>query len=255
MATVLSYPRVSRLALAIDPLEEEGDEFEDNWWIWSMLMEDLLRDLNYWKYTSGEHERPSDSEPGNDSKADAVVVWTAADRRALSTIRSRVGRSVVRLVRHANSSREAWDALKAYFEAPYRKSNQVVSIHRQLLTAQYNEDEEEFDKWLSRMRTWDEKLEWLGQPLGEHMFTHILLRALPGDAWRDFRMSVRIEDHADRYELIGRIRAHATYIYTATGGRRTQPRQRRPPPRCFTCGKIGLARECPNHERKKKRRP
>ena len=255
MAAVLSYPKASELALAIDPLEDEGDgfEFEDDWWIWSMLMENLLWDLNYWKYTFGEQERPS-SEPGDDSKADAVALWTAEDQRALSTIRLHVGRSVAPLVRHASSSREAWDTLKAHFEAPLRKRIQALYIKRQLFIAQYSEGEEQFDKWFRRMTVWDAKLEWLGHPLDEDEFTHILLMALPGDAWKEFKMLVTTEDHADREELLYRIRQHAAHIYAAAGERRTQTQKRRPPPRCFTCGKVGLARECPNHERKRKRR-
>ena len=247
MSTILTDP----FDFVLDPLED--DVYEDDWRDWSLLMEDLLRDLGYWKYVSGEHERPS-PEPGDDSKADAAAAWAVADRKALGTIRMRVGSSAVWLVSHVGSSREAWAALKRYFEAPHRKLSRALHIKRQLFTARYNEDEEGLDKWLDRMAVWNSTLEWLGYPLGECDFAILLLMALPDEAWREFKMTVRNEDHAHPRDLVRRIRQYGRWIYATKGDRRTQPQKRRPPPKCFTCGKVGLARECPNHERKKKHR-
>ncbi|TBU51142.1 hypothetical protein BD310DRAFT_910854, partial [Dichomitus squalens] len=58
------------------------------------------------------------------------------------------------------------------------------------------------------------------------------------------------KDLADADEIVARIRQHASRIYDSEVAMTARAKKRRGPPPCFTCGKPGYARDCPNHDTK-----
>ncbi|TBU52438.1 hypothetical protein BD310DRAFT_910104 [Dichomitus squalens] len=58
------------------------------------------------------------------------------------------------------------------------------------------------------------------------------------------------KDLADADEIVARIRQHASRINDSKVAMTARAKKRRRPPPCFTCGKPGYARDCPNHDTK-----
>ncbi|KAL1944894.1 hypothetical protein VTO73DRAFT_2514, partial [Trametes versicolor] len=225
----------------VSPLDTAED-----WTTWETQMEDLLWEAKLWPYVSGKSERPTvaKDETVTTGKQAAMDTWDEKDRTALSAIRLRVSKRVIKLIRNVKTSREAWEKLKKNFET--KGLGKIIEIRRKLAASRYS-DGEDLDEWLQQMIEWREDLISLGRTVPDDEFSIMLLAALP-ESWQAFAASFRDDEIDDADKVQGRIREHARRLQTSDTA--LVANQRRTGPLCYKCGKPGLKRDCPNHDRK-----
>lgn len=218
----------------------------EDWTTWETQMEDLLWEAKLWPYVSGKNARPTvgENETVTTGKQAALDTWDEKDRTALSAIRLRVSKRVIKLIRNVKTSREAWEKLRKNFEA--KGLGKIIEIRRKLAAARFS-DGEDLDEWLQQMIEWREDLTSLGRNVPDDEFSIMLLVALP-ESWQAFAASFRDDEIADADKVQGRIREHARRLQTSDTA--LVANQRRTGPLCYKCGKPGLKRDCPNHDRK-----
>ncbi|EJF61351.1 hypothetical protein DICSQDRAFT_12650, partial [Dichomitus squalens LYAD-421 SS1] len=111
-------------------------------------------------------------------------------------------------------------------------------------------DSENVEEFLQEMVRLRETLATMGHALMEEEFAITLLTALP-DSWDPMVSSINhATDLKDADEIIARIRQHASRINDSEVAMAARAKKGRGPPLCYTCGKPGLARDCPNHDAK-----
>lgn len=69
----------------------------ENYNVWKVQMEDILTDLDLWKYVTGESTRPRIN----------AEEWAKRDRQALTAIHLRVSRNMISHIMSATSSKAA----------------------------------------------------------------------------------------------------------------------------------------------------
>ncbi|KAJ8481821.1 hypothetical protein ONZ51_g5747 [Trametes cubensis] len=224
------------------------DTVED-WSTWETQMEDLLWEAKLWDYVSGKKKRPVpvEGETVTAQKQAEMDTWDERDRTALSAIRLRVSKRVMKLIKNVRTSHDAWEKLKKNFET--KGLGKVLELKRKISGSRYS-DGEDLDEWLQQMAEWREDLISLGRDIPDDEFSITLLAALP-DSWKSFTDSFRDEDILDADRVQGRIREHARRLQATDSALVAKQKRSGTGPLCYKCGKPGLKRDCPNHERRK----
>ncbi|CDO78192.1 hypothetical protein BN946_scf184635.g2 [Trametes cinnabarina] len=225
------------------------DTVED-WSTWETQMEDLLWEAKLWPYVSGKKAKPKKEKGDRDQVKNVKEIeeWEEKDRTALSTIRLRVSKRVIKLIKNVRTSQEAWEKLRKNFET--RGLGKIIEVRRKLVSARYS-DGEDLDEWLQQMVEWREDLVSLGRDIPDDEFSIMLLAALP-ESWQAFVALFRDDEIGDADKVQGRIREHARRIQASDSALVIKQKRSGSGPRCYKCGKPGLKRDCPNHEKKEK---
>ena len=168
----------------------------ENYVPWKVQMEDILVDMGFWEYVSGELKRPADSD------AVALSKWKTNDRKALTQIRTRVTEAMITYVMSAKTSKEAWDAIKSMFEV----SGPIAAVLiRRKLFRYTMEEGASMEEQVRILRGYQEQLIALDSAVSNKDFAFILLTALP-DSWDPFVTALDTSD-LETNKLIGRILA------------------------------------------------
>ncbi|KAI9069504.1 hypothetical protein FKP32DRAFT_1692322, partial [Trametes sanguinea] len=96
-------------------------------------MEDLLWEAKLWEYVSGKKKRPVPPEGGTvTTQMQAEMdTWDERDRTALSAIRLRVSKHVMKLIKNVRTSHDAWEKLRKNFET--KGLAKVLDIRRKIV--------------------------------------------------------------------------------------------------------------------------
>lgn len=213
----------------------------ENYALWKIQMEDILVDMDLWDYVHGDKTKPAAD--------DALLpAWTKNDRKALTQIRTRITDAVVTYVMSAKTSKEAWDAIAAMFQAEGPMA--IVLARRKLWSFRF-EDGTDMEEQMRTIRGHHEQLILLDAGLSDKDFALVLLTALP-ETWDNF---ISVLDTADlkTTSLVGRILAEhnrrqsrlgadcETTLFAKKPGRS----KFRPGVNCYNCEKEGhIAAEC-----------
>src|ERR1700678_4181667 len=79
---------------------------------WATKMMDILTDQDMDKYVTG----PQSARPTDTVTVEDMAKWERGSRKALSSIRLRVGESPMAYIRRATTAKEAWDKLQSIYQ-------------------------------------------------------------------------------------------------------------------------------------------
>ncbi|KAJ3551630.1 hypothetical protein NM688_g4592 [Phlebia brevispora] len=164
----------------------------ENYCMWRIQMQDILRDQGLWGYVDG-------SLPCPEGNAIAGSIWGQADQKALTIIRLRLSAEMMTWVVWSTSARHAWLALEKVFVA--RRPMAKVTARRKFLRYQIEEGAD-MDEEVRKMRKLGEDLIMMEADVSDEDFALTLLTALPS-SWDPFVSSVGA--FTDSSDLIGRI--------------------------------------------------
>ena len=107
----------------------------EDWSTWATQMEDLLWEAKLWPYVSGKKARPTAEKGATVTKEMQTEMdqWEEKDRTALSAIRLRVSKRVIKLIRSVRTSHDAWEKLRKNFET--KGLAKIIEIRRKLAAA------------------------------------------------------------------------------------------------------------------------
>ena len=147
---------------AIEKLDEK------NYDSWAIQMKSVLIHMDLWDLVSGVSAKPDDvAEQG---------AWAIKDGKALATITLGVKPSQVLLIKHCNTSLEAWKVLSETHQPrdPARK----VTLFKRLLTLPVGEND--VFKYVNTFMETVEQLASIGVSVTDEILAIILLSNLPG---------------------------------------------------------------------------
>ncbi|KIP02497.1 hypothetical protein PHLGIDRAFT_292251 [Phlebiopsis gigantea 11061_1 CR5-6] len=90
----------------------------DNYFSWSIHMEDLLFDFGLWGYVAGGIKAPVPKDEKDTDAQGELEKWQKKDRSALAAIRYRVSDSILVTsgLRSAKTSKDAWDKVSLRYK-------------------------------------------------------------------------------------------------------------------------------------------
>ena len=217
---------------------------------WAIKMMDILTDQELDIYVTGsKRDKPADTAKREDKEA-----WERGTRKALSSIRLRVGEGPMAYIRRATNAKEAWEKLQSIYQP--KGAISIIHIRRKLFRAQCDEgdDIEAHIRALTNLR---DKLASYGQTIEEAEFSVCILTSLP-DSWDNWVSGIEINKITDSADIVSRIiqqdqRQKAKPNSDETALTAYQKRQQSRSSRsindategCYHCGRLGhFSSEC-----------
>ncbi|QRV85620.1 integrase core domain protein [Ceratobasidium sp. AG-Ba] len=251
----------------------------DNYNVWRIQMEDILTDLDLYKYVDRSYTIPSQTielritgQNDSDGKAlaDEVKImdnedypkWFKFDRKALSNIRLRVDGSVLTHIQACTYSADAWDLLASTFQV--KGTVGLIDLRRRFFSHRMAETED-IEEHIQQMREWFQQINLIAPgSLAEVDWIVTLVASLP-DSWDTFTQSISFQFTTNDANVLAneisdlrsRILAEAHRRSTRDGGSKAfvsikKPSQDRfgrtdklsrvqdkSTSKCRNCGKIG----------------
>lgn len=100
---------------------------------WAVKMMDILTDQDMDKYITG----PLSVKPTGTTTPEEMDKWERGTRKALSSIRLRVGESPMAYIRRSTEAKEAWDKLQSIYQP--RGALTIVHLRRKIFGARCDE--------------------------------------------------------------------------------------------------------------------
>ncbi|EKM57314.1 uncharacterized protein PHACADRAFT_194873 [Phanerochaete carnosa HHB-10118-sp] len=212
----------------------------ENFVPWTVRMEDILDDMDYWPIVKGELKKPEN---------DKEDKWTKKDHKTLTQIHLCVSEAMIPYIMSTKTSKDAWDMLQAMFKV----SGPIAAVLiRWKLFRYMMEEGSNVEEQICTLRGYQEQLVALDSAVSDKDFAFVLLTALP-DSWDPFVSALDTSD-LEMNKLIGRIlaednrrKARATTETTlfAKKGKEMKKGKFRKGVTCYNCNKEGhLASEC-----------
>ncbi|QRV80986.1 integrase core domain protein [Ceratobasidium sp. AG-Ba] len=191
----------------------------DNYNVWRIQMEDILTDLDLYKYVDRSYTIPPQTielkiTGGKDSDgkalADEVRIvenedhskWFKFDRKALSNIRLRVDGSVLTHIQACTYSADAWDLLASTFQV--KGTVGLIDLRRKFFSHRMAETED-IEEHIQQMRGWFQQINLIAPgTITEVDWITTLVASLP-DSWDTFTQSVSFRFSTDANELANQI--------------------------------------------------
>ncbi|QRV95406.1 integrase core domain protein [Ceratobasidium sp. AG-Ba] len=254
----------------------------DNYNVWRIQMEDILTDLDLYKYVDRSYTIPSQTielvltdrkdSAGKDLADEKKTIdnedypkWFKFDRKALSNIRLRVDGSVLTHIQACTYSADAWDLLASTFQV--KGTVGLIDLRRKFFSHRMAETED-IEEHIQQMRGWFQQINLIAPgTVTEVDWITTLVASLP-DSWDTFTQSVSFRFSTDPNELANQISDLRSRILAEAHRRSTRNSESKaffssgksnfnrnartnPKPidksktKCNNCGKIGhWAAEC-----------
>lgn len=176
MATAASFANVDKLT-------------EVNYELWKVQMKSVLVFNDLWQYVDGIEVRPTEN----------AQEWVRKDSKALALINSvSITHGQLNHVKKAQSSKEAWDGLKAIFESrgPVRKA----ALYKQLLRME-KKPNITMTQYITDFTRKAEQLEEAGIEIPDELLAIMLLGSLPVE-FENFNVAIESRDEIPTLESL-----------------------------------------------------
>ena len=217
-----------------------------NWITWKFQSKHFLLAKGLWKYVDGS------AALAEGATAEQRARHRSESQKAFSYIAMSVSTSQLYLITSCEEPKEAWDALKKHFE-------RETLANKLLLKKRYFRKEmsegNSVEMYLKEMKELTNKLSSIGAPISEEDQVVTLLGSLPssfsgvvtalearaGDLTMDF-VQQQLVNH-ERKLKVQESKPEAQHDSALVGA------QRRKPPKCWNCDKVGhIQRFCPKRK-------
>ena len=164
---------------------------------WQTKMMDILTDQDMDKYVTGSQA----DKPTGTVKPEDMEKWERGTRKALSSIRLRVGEAPMAYIRRSTTAKEAWNKLQSIYQP--KGAISIIHLRRKLFRAQCDEgdDVETHIRELTELR---DELANFGQTIEESEFAVCILTSLP-DSWDNWVSGIEFTKITDSSDIVACI--------------------------------------------------
>ena len=158
---------------------------------------DILTDQDMDKYITG----PLSVKPTGTTTPEEMDKWERGTRKALSSIRLRVGESPMAYIRRSTEAKEAWDKLQSIYQP--RGALTIVHLRRKIFGARCDEGVE-IESHIRTLTDVRDELASYGKIVEESEFAACIITSLP-DSWDNWISGIEISKITDSSDIIARI--------------------------------------------------